>query len=100
MKNELNKTVKKRASNLFKTISDPTRMNIIYLLKDQELSVGEIVQELTISQSAISHQLRVLRDNNIVSYEKRGKEVFYKLADNHVYTIINQAIEHVLEEKL
>lgn len=90
--------IEKKVSNLFKTISDPTRIKIIYLLKSTELSVSQIVEELNMHQSAISHQLRILRDVNLVTYEKRGKEVYYKLSDDHVYMIINQAVDHVIED--
>jgi len=92
--------IEKKVSNLFKTISDPTRIKIIYLLKDNELSVSMIVEALEMGQSAISHQLRILRDVNLVTYEKRGKEVYYKLSDDHVYMIINQAVDHVMEDYL
>ncbi len=96
------KHIKKEAeikvSRLFKTIADPTRLKIIYMLKNQELNVSKIVEALNMEQSAVSHQLKVLRDINFVSYEKRGKEVYYKLADEHVYMIINQAYDHVMED--
>lgn len=89
--------IEKKVSTLFKTISDPTRIKILYVLKDNELSVSEIVSALNMSQSAVSHQLRILRDIHLVSYEKRGKEVFYSLADDHVYTLVEQVVEHVSE---
>lgn len=90
---------KKKVSNLFKVIQDPTRIDILYLLKDKKLSVTEIKDNLNMSQSAISHQLRVLKDVNLVKDERVGKNVFYSLADNHVYEIFNQAIEHVKEKE-
>ncbi len=94
----LEKEAEMKVSRLFKVISDPTRIRIIYLLKDNELNVNEIVEELKMSQSSISHQLRVLRDSNLVSYEKRGKEVYYQVSDHHVYVILMQAVEHVMED--
>lgn len=93
----LNEDVLRDVSKLFKTIADPTRIKILYSLKDASLTVGQIVNKLNMSQSAVSHQLRILRDTNLVINNKRGKEVYYKLADDHVYTIFNQAISHVLE---
>ncbi|NLC91820.1 MAG: winged helix-turn-helix transcriptional regulator, partial [Methanocorpusculum parvum] len=95
---QIDKKAEIKVAKLFKTISDPTRIKIIYMLKNQELNVSKIVESLNMEQSAVSHQLRILRDINLVSYEKRGKEVYYKLADEHVYMIINQAYDHVMEE--
>jgi len=93
----LNEKIMLKVSTLFKVLSDPTRIKIIYLLKDSNLSVNEIKDILNMTQSAVSHQLRVLKDTNLVKYERSGKNVIYKLADNHVYEIFNQAIEHVCE---
>lgn len=87
-----------KISKLFKTIADPTRIKIIYAVKNQELTVTEITRALLMTQSAVSHQLKILRDVNLVTKQRKGKEVYYKLADNHVYAIFNQAIEHVEEE--
>ena len=84
-----------KLSDFFQALSDNTRIKIIYLLKSGELSVGEITQQLDITQSAVSHQLRVLRNVNLVSFEKKGKLVYYQLADQHVNSIIDQAIEHI-----
>src|SRR5690554_1015667 len=94
----LEKNIMLNVSNLFKVLSDPTRIKIIYLLKDNTLSVNEIKDRLNMTQSAISHQLRVLKDINLVKYERSGKNIIYSLSDNHVYEIFNQAIEHVCEE--
>jgi len=94
----LEKNIMLNVSNLFKVLSDPTRIKIIYLLKDNTLSVNEIKDRLNMTQSAISHQLRVLKDTNLVKYERSGKNIIYSLSDNHVYEIFNQAIEHVCEE--
>lgn len=84
-------------SNLFKALSDKTRIAIIFALKGTELTVTELTNTLGMTQSAISHQLRVLRDLNIVTNKKQGKEVYYRLSDEHIYSIFNQAIEHVKE---
>lgn len=88
---------KEKVSNLFKAISDSTRIDILSLLNDQELTVTEIVNKLKMSQSAISHQLKTLRDACLVKASRRGKYVYYSLKDEHVYEIFNQAIEHALE---
>lgn len=87
-----------KASNLFKVISDPTRIRILESLKNGELSVNEIVESLNISQSAISHQLRLLRENNLVKTKRVGKNIFYSISDNHVSLILEQTYEHVTEE--
>lgn len=94
----INEETMSKVSSLFKVISDPTRINILYALKESSLSVTELTQALNMSQSAISHQLKVLRDANLVINQKKGKEVIYSLADSHVYEIFNQAIEHVEED--
>lgn len=96
-KNYLDPQVEKKVSELFKTIADPTRIKIIYTLKNKKLSVSEITEFLKMTQSAISHQLRILRDQNLVINKRVGKEVYYELSDNHVYQIFDQAIEHVME---
>src|SRR5690554_6592723 len=91
-----NKLVKK-VSELFKTISDETRISILWYLKDGPLNVGELSEKVGVSHSAVSHQLKTLRLTNLVTKTKRGREVYYEYADLHVYEIFNQAIEHVLE---
>ncbi len=88
---------KDKVSNLFKAISDPTRIDILTLLNEKELTVSEIVNKLSMSQSAISHQLKTLRDACLVKASRSGKFVYYSLKDEHVYEIFNQAIEHALE---
>ncbi|VEU80265.1 ArsR/SmtB family transcription factor [Haploplasma axanthum] len=93
----INKELKDRVSNLFKVISDPTRISILFALKGEDLTVTELTIILDMTQSAVSHQLRVLRDANLVINKKIGKEVIYRLADEHVHMIFNQAIEHVIE---
>ena len=98
IKNRLiNNDLRERVSNLFKAISDPTRISILFSLKGEALSVTDLTKILDMSQSAVSHQLRVLRDSNLVVNKKIGKEVYYRLADEHVHSIFNQAIEHVSE---
>lgn len=84
-------------ADLFKVFSDSTRIRILTSLFDGEMSVGEIVQKLQLSQTAVSHQLRVLKQNRLVKYRRQGKNMFYSLADAHVKTIINCATEHAEE---
>ena len=75
--------------------SDETRLNILYALYDKTLSVHEITESVLMSQSAVSHQLRLLKDNVLVKYERIGKQVFYSLADDHVKTILDQGLSHI-----
>ncbi len=84
------------ASDLLKAVGDPTRMRILcVLLPGEELSVGEIQHALGMSQSAVSHQLRVLRDANLVKHRRSGKMVYYSLADDHVRELLQGTLEHV-----
>lgn len=84
-------------SNLFKVLGDKTRVKIISVLSQQELCVTDIASLLNMSHSAISHQLKVLRDARLVKYHKVGKTVLYSLVDDHVVTIYKQGLEHVIE---
>jgi len=96
---DMNKILESKVSKLFKTLSDPTRIKILYLLNDKALTVTEIHTKLNMSQTAVSHQLKVLRDINLVKAKRDGKNIYYSLADSHVYEIFNQAIEHVSEDE-
>ena len=84
-------------SDLFKVFGDTTRMRILYSLFESELCVCAITELLGMTQSAISHQLRALKNARLVKSRREGKTVFYSLADDHVKTIIDQGIEHVKE---
>lgn len=86
-----------RLAELFKIFGDPTRIRILYALSASELCVCDIAQLLGMSQSAISHQLRVLKQSHLVKFRREGKTIFYSLADTHVSTILNQGLEHVEE---
>jgi len=86
-----------RASLLLKALADPTRMRILLAMKQGELCVCDLSHLLGMSQSAISHQLRVLRDNRLVSWRREGRQVFYRLADRHVEEILEDALEHAGE---
>lgn len=85
----------KKLSNIFKALSDPTRLKIIYILSKSPLCVCDIASVLDMSQSAISHQLRLLRDLNLVKYIRQGKLIIYSLDDEHVLKIFEQGLDHV-----
>lgn len=84
-------------ADLFKIFSDSTRMRIMYRLFEGPVSVGDIVESLDMSQSAISHQLRNLKKNKLVKSERDGKSIMYSLLDEHVKLIIETGLEHVCE---
>lgn len=84
-------------AELFKIFSDSTRIKILYSLLISEMCVCDIATLLGMSQSAISHQLRTLKQSGLVKYRRDGKTIFYSLSDSHVSTIINQGMEHVQE---
>ena len=84
-------------AELFKVFGDSTRVKILYALFEREMCVCDIAQVLGMSISAISHQLRVLKQARLVKYRREGKTVFYSLSDDHVRSIIDQGIGHVEE---
>ena len=86
-------------AELFKVFGDTTRVKIISALFEAELCVCDIAELLCMTQSAISHQLRVLRQARLVKYRKEGKVVFYSLDDEHIKDIFNQGLAHILEER-
>ena len=84
-------------AELYKVFGDSTRIRILYVLFEAEMCVCDIAQTLGMTQSAISHQLRVLKQARLVRFRREGKTVFYSLADAHVRTIIDQGLEHISE---
>lgn len=84
-------------ADLFKIFSDSTRLKIMCSLFDKELNVTEITSATGVSQTAVSHQLRILKQNHLVKYKRDGKQMVYSLSDDHVKTIINCGIEHIEE---
>ena len=84
-------------AELFKVFGDSTRIRILYVLFESEMCVRDIALLLNMTQSAISHQLQVLKKSKLVKYRREGKIIFYTLADNHVRMIIDQGMEHVAE---
>ena len=84
-------------SELFRVFGDSTRIRILYVLFEAEMCVCDIANILGMTQSAISHQLRALKNARLVKGRREGKTVFYSLADDHVKTIIDQGLDHVAE---
>lgn len=96
MKNEMeNDEEIKALSNIFKALSDPTRLKIIYILSKSSFCVCDIAEILNMTQSAISHQLRILRDLKLVKFKREGKLVIYSLDDDHVLQLFEQGLDHV-----
>lgn len=85
-------------AELFKVFGDSTRIRILFVLFETEVCVCDLAQALNMTQSAISHQLRILKQNKLVKSRREGKSIFYSLADEHVRTIIAQGREHIEEE--
>lgn len=86
-------------AELYKIFGDSTRIRILFVLFEAEVCVCDLAQTLNMTQSAISHQLRILKQNKLVKSRREGKSIFYSLADGHVRTIINQGLEHIQEDK-
>lgn len=84
-------------TELFRIFGDSTRIRILYVLFEAEMCVCDIAALLGMTQSAISHQLKALKNARLITSRRDGKTVFYSLADDHVKTIINQGLEHILE---
>ncbi|MBP3348408.1 MAG: winged helix-turn-helix transcriptional regulator [Clostridia bacterium] len=84
-------------AELFKLFGDSTRIRILCALFERELCVCQIADTLEMTQSAISHQLRILKQGSLVKFRREGKTILYSLADDHVRTIINQGINHIEE---
>lgn len=82
-------------SILFKILGDPTRIKIIWVLKNTEMCVCDIANVLNMTKSSISHQLSILRENGIVKYRKSGKEVYYTLDDEHINKLYDIGLEHI-----
>ena len=85
-------------AELFKVFGDSTRIRILFVLFEAEVCVCDLAKALNMTQSAISHQLRILKQNKLVKSRREGKSIFYSLADEHVRTIIDQGREHIEEE--
>lgn len=84
-------------AELFKVFGDPTRIRILFVLFETEVCVCDLARALNMTQSAVSHQLRILKQSRLVKNRRVGKSMFYSLADDHVRTMIAQGREHILE---
>lgn len=84
-------------AELFKVFGDSTRIRILYVLFEEEVCVCDLAEVLNMTQSAVSHQLKILKQAKLVKARREGKQIFYSLADNHVRTIIDQGREHIEE---
>ena len=84
-------------AELFKGFADPTRVHILMLLQEKERCVTDIAAAVELSQSAISHQLSLLKQMHLIKFRREGKNILYSLADDHVKTILQMGLEHVLE---
>lgn len=84
-------------ADLFKLFGDPTRLKILMSLSQYELCVCDLAALIGMSQSAVSHQLRILKQGRLVKSRREGKSVFYSLADDHVHTMLAQGMEHISE---
>jgi len=91
------KEIMEYIAELFKGFADPSRVRILYALSQGERCVTEIAQQVELSQSAASHQLRFLKQMQLVRFRREGKNLLYSLADEHVKTILQMGLEHVLE---
>lgn len=96
---ELEEDLTYMLTDFYKTLSDPTRLKIIYALTKQELCVQDISEAVSMSQTAVSYQLRILRGARLVKYRRDGKQIFYAIDDEHVSGIINLTLEHLLEDR-
>lgn len=84
-------------ADLFKVFSDTTRIKILYALMSDELSVNDLAGAIGTSQSAVSHQLRILKQSHLVKFRRDGRNIHYSLADDHVLTILDQGLTHICE---
>lgn len=84
-------------AEIFKTLGDPTRIKLLFALMSKELCVCDLAAVIGVSESAVSHQLRILRTQKLVKFRREGKILYYSLADQHVKKLFEQGLEHVLE---
>jgi len=98
-KKKLSEDVVYELSETFKVLGDPTRIKILHALNEKELCVCDLSELLKMSSSAVSHQLRVLRNHKLVKHRKEGRSVYYSLDDEHVMCLFGQGLSHVLEDR-
>ena len=98
MQNVPEKEIMGHIADLFKGFADPTRVHILSLLMvKEELCVTDLAEAVGVSQSGVSHQLRILKQMHLIKFRREGKNLLYSLADDHVRTILQMGLEHVLE---
>lgn len=88
-----------RTAEFYKALSDYSRFKIVYVLLNGEKCVSDIVEEVNMSQTAVSYQLKLLRQMHLVKYRRSGQNVFYSIDDQHVYDIINLTFEHIKHQR-
>lgn len=91
-------TLSEKVSNFFKIMGDDTRVRILWALDQHEMCVSDIAVLLNMTKSAVSHQLRILKDTHLVKSRRNGKNVFYALDDEHIKQIFEMAVHHISEE--
>lgn len=97
MHSSINAKVVEGISQIFKVLGDPTRISILLLLEQSEMNVTTIAENLSMEQSAVSHQLKVLKDVRVVKARREGKSKIYSLDDDHIFSLLSQARDHVVE---
>ena len=100
MEKELQQEFIQELAEFFKIFGDATRIRILQTLLEGERNVGDLADVLEMSQSAVSHQLRVLRQNDLVKYRKEGKTVFYSLDDEHIRMVLEQGMTHLRHKRI
>lgn len=83
--------------DLFKVLSDPTRIKILYAISKHDICVNDIATILNMTQSAVSHQLKNLKQASLIKSRREGQTIYYRLSDDHVHLIFNQALDHIKE---
>ena len=86
-------------TEFFKMLGNPTRIHILLLLMEQDTCVGDLAEQLGMTQSAVSHQLNLLKSNKLVRRRRDGKMIFYTLVDDHVRLVVKKGMEHILERQ-
>ena len=97
MVEEIDEEILYDLADLFKVFSDTTRIKILFALMDKDLCVADIAETIGASQSAVSHQLRILKQARLVKFQREGKNVIYALSDDHVHTMLDQGMTHICE---
>ena len=97
MVEEIDEEILYDLADLFKVFSDTTRIKILFALMDKDLCVADIAETIGASQSAVSHQLRILKQARLVKFQREGKHVIYALSDDHVHTMLDQGMTHICE---